>query len=322
MLNDMNDKCRDGITVILSTFNRANDLRETLEAFCLLDLTGLQVEFVVVDNNSKDETPEVIDSFMARLPLVHLKEARQGKNCALNKALDDVALKELVIFTDDDITPLPDWLQQIASACENWPQYSVFGGAVRVKWPGENYPPVWCGPKWIQSICFATNEADGEEERPYPEGVYPFGPNLWVRSTVFSDGYRYNENIGPRPTKRLMGSETSFLIGLAKKGYSAVLIPRACVQHRPQDREITQEAVLKRGYRYGRSQPHLDRLKGPWKINLASQLLQCLHGLASIVLSYIPGNSHKRFASRFGGLVRLGKAKESIVLAFNDFWQR
>jgi glycosyltransferase involved in cell wall biosynthesis len=93
------------ITVIFSTFNRSAYLSKTLEAMTELDSVGINVQFAVVDNNSTDETSQVIDSFADRLPLVHLFEPRPGKNCALNHALDSVEMGDIVVFTDDDIVP-------------------------------------------------------------------------------------------------------------------------------------------------------------------------------------------------------------------------
>ena len=73
------------ISVILSTHNRSKVLGETLAKFAELEVHGLGVEFVVVDNNSNDSTADIIESFTNKIPVCHLFEARPGKNYALNK---------------------------------------------------------------------------------------------------------------------------------------------------------------------------------------------------------------------------------------------
>jgi len=88
-------------------------LRQTLENLTRLNLENLRVEFVVVDNNSVDETQEVLSDFHDRLPLNGLLESNPSKNCALNKALAEVVLGEIVVFTDDDINPVDNWLEVI-----------------------------------------------------------------------------------------------------------------------------------------------------------------------------------------------------------------
>lgn len=311
-----------GLTVFLSTFNRAGTLRKTLEAFCEVEREGLDVEFVVVDNNSNDDTSAVIQAFMSRLPLRYLKESRPGKNCALNLALDSVTLKEISVFTDDDVTPKRDWFYQMIAACGRWPEYSVFGGKVNVDWPNNQDPSTWCDAQWLQAICFVRHEY-GSVDEPYPDGEFPFGPNFWVRSRVFDNGLRFNERLGPRPTKRLMGSETSFLISLFRLGYRAMFVPSACVKHRVQPAEVSKKAVLRRVYRAGRTQPYLKQLKDPenFRISFFLQLIELAHGVVSVLLSFLPGDESKRFSSRCGGVVRIGSAKESIglVLRKNDF---
>lgn len=322
-MNNLSQGRVPGLTVILSTYNRAGDIHKTLDAFCDIDIDGLDVEFVVVDNNSHDGTPEVIQSFAKRIPLRHLFESRAGKNCALNHAIDTVELKEIVVFTDDDVTPDRNWLKHIAASCERWPEHAVFGGKILVDWPNGKAPPDWCSASWFHTVAFAVHDL-GDAERPYLPNSYPFGPNLWVRSSIFSNNFRYNENLGPRPNNRLMGSETSFLIGLANRGMLPVYVPAAVVKHRVQAGELNKRGLMRRAFRFGRSQPHLERLKSTGKpaINILFQLLELGRSVLAFGYSYFPGKPEKRFSSRFGSLVRMGRAKELLKFAFDDLGAR
>jgi len=242
------------ITVLIPTYNRAEGLRETLEAMCLVERDGLAVEFVVIDNNSTDHTKEVVESFAHRLPIRYLFEPRPGKNCALNKALDEVDLGRIVVFTDDDVTPSESWLTAITLACERWPDYCVFGGKVQSIWP-HGSPPVW----WRQDPSgsgFGLSGQDlGDSDRLYPTGVAgsaPSGANMWVRSAVFADGRRYDESVGPHPTNRIMGSETSFTLCLSADGYGMVWSPGAVIKHRIQEHLTTVSGIKKRAWYNGR----------------------------------------------------------------------
>jgi len=64
------------VTVLIATYNRAEILRETLEAMCRVERDKLAIEFVVIDNNSTDHTKEVVESFAERLPIRYLFEPR------------------------------------------------------------------------------------------------------------------------------------------------------------------------------------------------------------------------------------------------------
>ena len=239
------------ITVIIATYNRGEILRQTLESMTHLNRSGLTVDFVVVDNNSSDHTKEVIKSFTDKLPIRYLFESHPGKNCALNKALNEVPLGKLVVFTDDDVNPRKDWLKSVVSASQRWPQYSVFGGKQFLIFP-DGRTPKWSASKTTATVILGLHDY-GDTERPYPPNDWPFGANLWVRREVFADGRRFDETFGPRPTNRIMGSETSFLKGLTGDGYGSIYVPSAEVGHRIQPEQLLIFNILKRYYRHGRS---------------------------------------------------------------------
>jgi len=242
------------LSILIATYNRAETLRETLEVMAQLDCTGLCPQFVIIDNNSSDHTRQIVARFSERLPVRYLFEPRPGKNRALNRALDDVPLGEIVVFTDDDVSPRRDWLQAIAAACRRWPDEKVFGGRIDVIWPDEE-PPEWARSSWIHHFAFGAHDY-GQEECFYRAGDYPFGGNFWVRREVFAGGRRYDETIGPHPDPKTMGSETSFLRGLVADGYRIVYCPDAVVGHRVHKDMLAPGAVRRRAYRLGRGGPH------------------------------------------------------------------
>jgi validoxylamine A glucosyltransferase len=64
------------ISVIIPTYNRAQDLRKTLEGMVRADKGNLAVEIVVVDNGNTDQTKLVVESFHDRLQTLLSKDAR------------------------------------------------------------------------------------------------------------------------------------------------------------------------------------------------------------------------------------------------------
>ncbi len=240
------------ISVIISTYNRAEVLRRTLREFTAVDVSGLNVQWVVIDNASTDETPQVLAEAPKELELVALSDDRPGRGFALNKVLDEVELAPVVAFSDDDVTPEPDWLKRVVESCERWPEHSVFGGRVIVDWPVDP-PPPWTQPRWIQVFGFALHDLS-QDEGPYPEAGYPFGPNFWLRRKVIDEGHRFDEKVGPRPTNRIMGGETMLLVELERVGYKPVYVPSAIVHHRIQPEAMDFKKFEKRAFRFGRGQ--------------------------------------------------------------------
>src|SRR5688572_24960394 len=75
-------------SVVIATYNRADELVKTLESLRTLRV-GAPWEVVIVDNNSKDNTREVVltaaESFP--VPLRYLHEKQQGRSAALNTGI-------------------------------------------------------------------------------------------------------------------------------------------------------------------------------------------------------------------------------------------
>jgi len=288
----MNDE--PDISVIIATFNRAEILRQTLESMAHLDRDGLSAEFIVVDNNSSDDTKMVIKSFTKRLPIHYLFEPRTGQNCARNRALEDVELGRLVVFTDDDVEPRKDWLKTILSISERWPEYSVFGGKIYVMWPCVKIPK-WAHSPNIKSLCFAEHN-HAKSECVYAPTQSPFSGNFWVRREVFANNRQFSERIGPRLGGYIMGSETSFLKELSEDGYRIVYSPEAVIGHRIQPEDVSLSNILKRAYRFGRGRARMRPLcrrvlleKHPmlWRLTRAGAILRLTFPLITSLVALI-----------------------------------
>ena len=76
-------------SVIIATYNRAEELVKTLESLKGLESSG-PWEVIIVDNNSRDNTRDVvlerIDSFP--VPLRYVLEKEQGRSAALNAGIN------------------------------------------------------------------------------------------------------------------------------------------------------------------------------------------------------------------------------------------
>lgn len=238
------------LSVVLATRNRARCLAETLEAFSRLDGARVNVQWVIVDNNSSDDTRRVVESYRTSLGLTHLFAERPGKNVALNQAIARLQLREVVIFTDDDVTPRRDWLSQIRRASLQYPSYSVFGGRITPSIPPAAWRP-WMKNKALRELLFAEHHM-APCVTEYPRGRTPYGPNFWIRRSVLESGYRFPEHVGPRPRHRIMGGETVFLLNLQAAGFGALYIPEAVVEHRLPRSHCSFRNLVRRSVWWGR----------------------------------------------------------------------
>src|SRR5258708_13840292 len=123
-------------TVVIATFNRADDLRGTLDSIATLRPNATW-EVIVVDNNSSDGTRQAVEAAAAAFPapLRYMAEYEQGRSPALNAAIAR-AQGDIIVTTDDDVRVEPDWLDRAAEALERLGPDHVGGRVV----------PIWGGP--------------------------------------------------------------------------------------------------------------------------------------------------------------------------------
>lgn len=237
------------ISVVLSTRNRGQMLARVLEAHRRLLSPGVGYRHVVVDNGSTDHTPALLAEAARTLPhLAVLREPQPGKSRALNLALGGVLDSDLVVFTDDDALPEPDWLQRLWAAAAARPDTSLLGGTIRLSWPAS--PPAWLSEWGIPlDVCYAatTRHTDGPIA---PQQLW--GPNFAVRGHVLREGHRFNEDIGPNGTgKYPMGCEVEFNTRLGELGHRAWFVSDAVVHHLVRSEQMTLPWVLQRAFSCG-----------------------------------------------------------------------
>src|SRR5438309_4366151 len=128
-------------SIIIPTYNRADELRETIRSIAKLNVAG-DWELLVVDNKSTDHTRAVVEeesvSFPA--PLRYLFEPEQGRYAAVNAGIR-AAKGRIIASTDDDARMEPDWLTRAKAGLD----------ALGCDYVGGKVLPLWRGahPAWL-----------------------------------------------------------------------------------------------------------------------------------------------------------------------------
>ncbi len=244
--------------IVFATHNGSQTLERMLDGLQALDTSRGGFHVIAVDNASTDSTRTLLDRYAENAPMTVLFEPRKGKNAALNTALDHLAAHgvggdpvtpdTLIVFTDDDIAPDPQWLDALQRAADDASDRDLFGGAIRPRFPSA--PPAWLmALKHEFGVLYAqTDHATGP-----CEARWIWGPNMAVRQRVFDDGHRFTDSIGPdgRATYA-MGSETEFLTRAEAHGATAMFVAEAAVDHLVRDDQMTRDWVLGRARRHGK----------------------------------------------------------------------
>jgi L-malate glycosyltransferase len=237
----------DMLTVLMATHNGAGTLPRVLAAYRTLLAPPGGYLLVVVNNASTDTTAAVLRDQGAGLPLKVLHCPDRGKNRALNQGLAAVQ-GDLVVLTDDDTIPQPDWLVQLAHAAAAQPGHDLFGGHIVADWPGQC--PAWIARLVNLGATYGITPA-GQGSGPVPaERVW--GANMAVRRHIFDSGHRFNESVGPAAGQYVMGSETEFSGRLEKAGHKAWFVAAAVVSHIIRPHQLQPAWIVQRAYRLGR----------------------------------------------------------------------
>jgi glycosyltransferase involved in cell wall biosynthesis len=93
-------------SIIIPTFNGASRIGYCLDSL-VKQTTGRDVEILVVDDGSTDNTANVVRDYS---PVRLITQANAGPASARNRGALE-AQGKILLFTDDDCVPMPDWLE-------------------------------------------------------------------------------------------------------------------------------------------------------------------------------------------------------------------
>jgi glycosyltransferase involved in cell wall biosynthesis len=237
-----------GIAILISTYNGATKLPETLASLTMLDRSGIsEVTLTVVDNASTDGTSTVVrslwDSLGEPFPLVLLQEVTPGKLNAQEAGLKSIT-QPFVVICDDDNALFPDYLQVGLRYLTENPQIGVLGG----RGIAVSDVPL---PDWFEEYAYffacAPQAPSTGEVRPTRNVVY--GAGMWVRM----EGYRRAKELGfkfilaSRTGKSLStgGEDSELCWALRYQGYEIWYVDEMRFHHHVPAERLTKDYRLR-----------------------------------------------------------------------------
>lgn len=171
------------ISVIIPVYNRAQLLLQALNSLLKQDFSKDNFEIIVVDNNSKDNTQEVMRKFVEEVKgTVNIKfilETRQGDIYARHTGAFH-SEGEILLFTDDDATFDTNWISEVVTTFEKFPQCGAVGTRISILW--DNTPKTWM--KNYESLLGKISY--GDEYTFKEKGLYVNNGSLAIKKEVFS----------------------------------------------------------------------------------------------------------------------------------------
>ncbi|MBV9233000.1 MAG: glycosyltransferase [Candidatus Eremiobacteraeota bacterium] len=145
-------------TVQLCTYNRAPLLERVLEACFDQSIDPQRYEVVLVDDGSTDATAATIDRARARATCRFIAVHQENRGLANARNVGIAKAKgDRIIFIDDDVLPLPNFVAEHARAASRHPQAIVRGGAIEVEDLDELPPPIWSVRNYSGNYFWTTN---------------------------------------------------------------------------------------------------------------------------------------------------------------------
>ncbi len=235
------------VSVIVPIYNGAADIPEL--GACLLAQTypAAGVEYLLVDNNSQDTTPELLQHFATQaaaqgLRVVPLTEAEiQSSYAARNRGIR-AAAGEILVFTDADCRPEPDWLANMVQPFADLDVALVVGEIQALR-----------GRTWLEQ--YAEYRGVLTQKYTLAHSFYPYGQtaNLGVRRVAL-------EKAGLFRPYLTTGGDADLCWRVQMAGsWRVEFAETAIIRHR---HRATFSELASQWQRYGRSNRYLHDLYG------------------------------------------------------------
>jgi len=175
------------ISVIVPTYNRADIIVRCLDSLVTQDYHPDDFEIIVVDNNSSDNTREVVQKYIETYPgisIQYILESRQGLVYARHAGAK-LAKYEILSFTDDDGILSPIWLKEVARVFSMNSEVAAVAGKILIRW---DMPP----PEWVILYEGLLGRLDYGEEIIIKKGLYINGGNFNIKKNVLNEVGGFN----------------------------------------------------------------------------------------------------------------------------------
>lgn len=233
------------VSVVVPIYNGAVDLPGLIEGLLGQTYPRDRVEYLLVDNNSCDRTPELLAEAAERaqtlgLALRPMAETQiQSAYAARNTAIR-AATGEIVAFTDADCYPAVSWLEKLVQGFQD-AQVGLCAGAIAAL-PATT---------WLERYAERKRLMSQTDTLAHPFCPYGQTANLAVRAVAL-------ESVGLFRPHLTTGGDADLCWRLQQQGgWKIHYAEQATIQHH---HRTTLSALYKQWYRYGRSSRYLHQL--------------------------------------------------------------
>ena len=229
------------LSIIICSRNRAHEIVNCLPGIASQAKNFSDVEVIVVDNGSTDNTREVVNEFGTKLqyPFRYIYEGIPGLCQARNRGRAE-AKGTVLAYLDDDSLLKEGWIERVRTHYLEG-KSDCLGGKVSVDLGGEMPFQFDESMAWF---FMASNM--GEKPRQLAAPEHPIGCNMSFTSKVFDAINGFNTNL------KLYGDETDFFRRVYEKGFTVYYDPAVEVSQFIPAERLTKEELKDKSYKWGK----------------------------------------------------------------------
>ncbi|GAF04944.1 glycosyltransferase family 2 protein [Saccharicrinis fermentans] len=230
------------ITIIVCTYNRADILKECLEALFNQTASQNSYEVLVVDNNSHDHTKQLVESFqLTHTNLRYYLEEKQGLSHARNAGYLNTKA-EWIGYMDDDGKAHTDYIEKTFEVINNH-DFDCFGGRYHAWYRTPK-------PKWLSSD-FGTSPILNNTVGILKE-EHNSGGIIFFRTDALKAVNGFSTKVGMSGNTIAYGEETMVQNEMRKLGFIIGYSPFIRMDHLVAEHKFKVSWHLKATYAHGR----------------------------------------------------------------------
>jgi GT2 family glycosyltransferase len=239
------------LSIIIPTRNRARMVQTLLDSIReLVGLDRFQPQIIVGDNNSQDETWEVLEKIAKNfpLPLTLRKVQKRGKSAVMNEA-SRMARGDVIAFLDDDVVVQENWLSAIEQFFQK-KEYQAAQGVIRIRPQSAQNPEIRTLINRYRTIPNIDFGPDIKHSHSLD------GANFAVSRQALNQVGPFDERLGPGASGT--SEDVDFARRLLGEGYRIGYMREAVVYHSVDPRRLTEDYFRAHHKRQGQSRVLMD----------------------------------------------------------------
>lgn len=291
------------ITIAICTYNRAQIIPRAIGSILQQDSLKIK-EILIVDNNSSDNTKDVVKTYAANYPKIrYCLEKNKGISNVRNRAMNE-SKTDFLAFLDDDAWASPTWINSIVMPLQTKSlnkNIACVVGPVKLVWEGGGKPN-WF-PKQFESLLCEYNY--GVNSHFLDQDGYLLTTNVLFHAATIKNLGGFRTDLGRLGNKPLGGEDNEIYQRLYKNGYKVWYQSDALVYHPVPVERQTREYLLNRLYWDGASQPLMNDIRD--KPSLIRKTLYELRNVIKLFWKILFSREEKEFKLRLEIQQRKGK---------------